>query len=303
MRVSDYFDEIFGAFRKQRLRTALTAVGIAIGSFAITLMVGLGQGLQTYVEDQFLQFGDDRVLMVFPSAAKMGERVIERFLNFGKPAERITEEDEQEKEIRRGGLWISEEQVASLREVDGVGTVAPMTWLEIDGIRLLDPGTGKPGDYYQTDFATLANSPMLGQPVPGRKPGAAAEVCLSPQYALSFDLAPEELIGREAELRVPKLANIQRRFLFRDPTGFKAESQTFRVKIVGLSERSVVSRAVYTSQELGAAMAQYQSNNLTILTENKIGFQAHVRVAKEADLVPSSWSMPCSPRSGCSRCS
>ena len=78
MNAIDYVDEITGSFRKQRLRTALTTIGIGIGAFTITLMVGLGQGLQTYIETQLISFSNDRVLMVFPSAAKIGGRILDR---------------------------------------------------------------------------------------------------------------------------------------------------------------------------------------------------------------------------------
>src|SRR5262249_8223190 len=61
MRAADYVEEIVWSFRKQKLRTALTATGIGIGAFALALMVGLGAGLQSYIEGQVRSFGNPRI--------------------------------------------------------------------------------------------------------------------------------------------------------------------------------------------------------------------------------------------------
>jgi putative ABC transport system permease protein len=286
VRFADHLEEIVWSFRKQRLRSALTATGIAIGAFAIALMVGLGQGLESYIEGQIRAFGNPRVVMVFPEAAKMGERFLDQLTRIGKPAEKISLADEEDRRERRGGLWITPEQAQKLREIPGVASVAPFTWLETDGVALVDPTTGAPGDYYKVDFSTLTTNPLLGTPSAGHAPAPeaeAAEVVLSPQYAESFGLAPEALLGREVAIRIPKLAGVAQRFLFRDPSKFKDEHEVFRGRVVGLAERSPMSRVVYASLSLGRAMARYQAQNPELLSDEKIGFQAHVRIADDAD--------------------
>lgn len=285
MRASDYVEEVVWSFRKQRLRTALTAIGIGIGAFAIALMVGLGEGLQSYIERQIRTFGNPRVILVFPEAAKFGEKILDQIAKIGKPAEKIQPEDEQFRTVLRGGLWISPEQVAALRKIPGVKSVAPFTWLETDGIALVAPETGEPGDFYEVDFSTLVTNPLAGTPRAGRLPdaGEADAVVLSPQYATSFHLAPEALIGREVALRIPLLAGVPERFLFRDPTSFRQERRIFRARVVGLAEESPMSRVVYASLPLGREMARYQSQNPELLSDEKIGIQAHVRVADDAD--------------------
>jgi putative ABC transport system permease protein len=285
VRAADYVEEVLWSFRKQKLRTALTATGIGIGAFAIALMVGLGQGLQSYIEGQIRAFGNPRVVMVFPEAAKMGEKFLDQLTKIGKPAEKLQQEDEAEKRIRRGGLWITPEQVQDLRAIPGVASVAPFTWLETDGVALVDLQTHEPGDFYKVDFSTLTTNPLVGAPSAGALPGLEedAKVVLSPQYTQSFGLDPARLLGREVVVRIPKLAGITDRFLFRDPARFKDEHETFRATIVGLAEESPMSRVVYASVPLGRAMARYQAQNPDLLSENKIGVQAHVRIADDAD--------------------
>jgi len=282
MRAWDYLDEIVGAFRKQRLRTALTSLGIGIGAFAVTLMVGLGQGLQTYIEDQFLAFSNDRVLMVFPET-KMAGRILDRLTGIGRPAKRMDEEDERERQMRRGGMWIRPEQVEALRKLPGVEAVEPMTWLEIDGIELVGAGSERTG-WYETDFAAMATSPLLGTPIAGRKPAREAlEVALAPQYTRSWNLPAKALVGREVDVRVPFLGNIMQRFMFRDPTSYRNQRKTFRARIVGLAEKSPLSRSVYVSVGLGTEMIRYQSGKGDLLSQRKIGFQAHLGLAPGAD--------------------
>ncbi len=285
MRLADYVEEVIWSFRKQKLRTALTGIGIGIGAFALALMVGLGEGLQSYIRDQIRAFGNPRVLLVFPEAARFGEKFIARIVRIGRPAERITEEDENMRRMIRGGLWITPEQSAALRRIPGVKSVAPFTWLEVDGIALAGATDGDRGPWYQVDFATLVTNPLLGSPSAGRVPApdAEAEVVLAPQYARSFELPPEALVGRDVVLRVPQLAAVAERFLFRDPTNFRQEHRFFRAKVVGLAEESPMSRVVYASISLGREMARYQSQNPELLSDEKIGFQAHVRIADDAD--------------------
>jgi putative ABC transport system permease protein len=307
VRASDYLEEIVWSFRKQKLRTFLTATGIGIGSFALAIMVGLGEGLQTYIDTQIKAFGNPRVVMVFPEIARQGTKFLDQLKQVGQPAEEITEEDERQKKISRGGLFISAEQSDALRALPGVESVAPFVGLEVDGIRLAAAAGEPESSFYKVDFGTLTSNPIMGALSAGRMPAAvssssdasaAEEECvLSPQYARSFGALGDKdpsggrarkgdaswLVGREIEIRVAKLSNVASKFAFRDPTKFKSERRTFRARVVGLAEESPLSRVLFASLPLGREMARYQSQNPELLSEEKIGFQAIVRVAATAD--------------------
>src|SRR5687767_10486349 len=101
MLARDYLEEVVWSFRKQRLRTALTATGIAIGAFAIAIMVGLGEGVQSYIEEQIRSFGSDRVLMVYPERAKFADRIFDQLARIGKPAQRLSREQQDERKLMR----------------------------------------------------------------------------------------------------------------------------------------------------------------------------------------------------------
>lgn len=60
---------IFGALAGQRLRSALSALGVAIGVASVILLTSLGEGVRSYVVGQFTQFGTN-LMAVNPGKVK-----------------------------------------------------------------------------------------------------------------------------------------------------------------------------------------------------------------------------------------
>ena len=291
MLLGDYVEEIVWSFRKQKLRTALTSFGIGIGAFAVAIMVGLGQGVQSYIERQVRAFGNPRVVIVFPDFGGSANRIFDQISRVGKPAQKIDEKAESERRRNRGGFQILPAQVEKIRKIPGVERVSPMTWLELDGIAIglagdVPASETRPAELYETDFGALATHPLAGKPSAGRLPedDEPEAVAISPQYAEAFHVAPAALVGREVGIWVPRLADVSARFLFRDPTKFKDEHRLFRARVVGLVERSPASRTVYASLAFGREMFRYQSGNPDMLSEDRPGVQAYVRIADTADV-------------------
>lgn len=65
MRTTDQLFWVQRALAAGRLRTLLTAIGIAIGIAAVILLTAIGEGLRGYVMDSFSQFGS-RIVKVSP---------------------------------------------------------------------------------------------------------------------------------------------------------------------------------------------------------------------------------------------
>ncbi|TSA16645.1 MAG: ABC transporter permease [Betaproteobacteria bacterium] len=57
MRYTDFVSFTYASLRAQRLRTALTALGIAVGIAAVILLTSIGEGLHRFIVDEFTQFG------------------------------------------------------------------------------------------------------------------------------------------------------------------------------------------------------------------------------------------------------
>lgn len=61
----------FDDFRRNKLRTLLTSLGILIGISSVVLLIALGLGLQRYIEDQFQSLGAN-LIMVTPGKILAG---------------------------------------------------------------------------------------------------------------------------------------------------------------------------------------------------------------------------------------
>jgi len=59
----DYIGYVFENFRKRKLRSWLTMLGIFIGIAAVVALVSLGQGLQQFIDEQFEAFGTDKLII------------------------------------------------------------------------------------------------------------------------------------------------------------------------------------------------------------------------------------------------
>ena len=61
MFIKDLFNLSFSAVRTRRLRSSLTALGIAVGIAAVVLLTSVGEGLHRFVLAEFSQFGTNLV--------------------------------------------------------------------------------------------------------------------------------------------------------------------------------------------------------------------------------------------------
>ena len=61
MRTADFISFTYGSLRAHRLRTGLTALGIAVGIAAVILLTSIGEGLHRFVIAEFTQFGTNLI--------------------------------------------------------------------------------------------------------------------------------------------------------------------------------------------------------------------------------------------------
>lgn len=74
MRLGSTFKVAFRALRKNKLRSALTALGIIIGVGAVIAMVGIGSGAKAQVEAQIASLGENVILVFSGSTTTSGIR-------------------------------------------------------------------------------------------------------------------------------------------------------------------------------------------------------------------------------------
>lgn len=61
MQLADYIRFTYGSLKAHRLRTILTALGIAVGIAAVILLTSIGEGLHRFVIAEFTQFGTNLI--------------------------------------------------------------------------------------------------------------------------------------------------------------------------------------------------------------------------------------------------
>ena len=69
MNLGEVLRFVLGALAGHRLRSALSALGVAIGVAAVILLTSLGEGTRSYIVSQFTQFGTN-LLAVNPGSVK-----------------------------------------------------------------------------------------------------------------------------------------------------------------------------------------------------------------------------------------
>lgn len=72
MRLKDLIGMSLGALRAQRLRSLLTALGIAVGVAAVVLLTSIGEGVHRFVLAEFTQFGTNLLAVVPGKTATFG---------------------------------------------------------------------------------------------------------------------------------------------------------------------------------------------------------------------------------------
>lgn len=82
MQTADFLRFIFRSVLSARLRSALTALGIAIGILAVTMLTAIGEGVRAYVTDTFSQFGTN-IMNISPGHSVTGG--MGRMLNTVRP--------------------------------------------------------------------------------------------------------------------------------------------------------------------------------------------------------------------------
>jgi len=113
--ILDLARSAFADFKRSKMRSFLTALGITIGVFSVVLLISLGLGLKNYIEQQFESLGANLIL-IFPGSGFTGQ-------GFGQGL--------------IGGAKFDERDYATLKRVQDVDLISPLfmksTFAEAEG--------------------------------------------------------------------------------------------------------------------------------------------------------------------------
>jgi putative ABC transport system permease protein len=109
MRARDLLRLVLSNLRRMKARVAMTAIGVAIGTAAVVVLVSLGAGLQRTATEDLGSLGDLTRITVFPA------RFIRSFGGSGAPG--------------RDEAILNEKALAGFRKLPGVVAATPQEWL------------------------------------------------------------------------------------------------------------------------------------------------------------------------------
>jgi len=98
---------------KNKGRTILTSLGIIIGVTSVIMLMSIGQGLQSYITEQFEKLGSNMIIIL------PGNMISEEG-QFQNDDRQMLSEDKADLDLR---------DVRNIKKIDGIKTVAPMTVL------------------------------------------------------------------------------------------------------------------------------------------------------------------------------
>lgn len=161
-------------FRRNKVRTALTSLGIMIGVMSVVLLIALGLGLKNYIEGQFDSMGAN-LIMIMPGSGLSG----------GTGAGIV------------GGAEFDERDVSNLSRVPGAKYVVPVFFKSVG----VEAGGEKKTSYVMgvnEDFFALMNKKLIGGELFGKSDVAAGAKVAVIGNTIADNLfdKPEDAVGK-----------------------------------------------------------------------------------------------------------
>ncbi|MBU1129110.1 MAG: ABC transporter permease [Nanoarchaeota archaeon] len=150
--MKDYFFLAFNNLKRRKLRAWLTMIGIFIGIAAVVALISLGQGLQSYIGEEFEKLGSDKIIVQPKGGMGLPGSVTSKSLI-------LTSADLKVIENSRGVEWVAGYLMkqAQLKYKDelGVGYATGIEskdldfFIEIGSLKIEEGRTLKQGDKYK----------------------------------------------------------------------------------------------------------------------------------------------------------
>lgn len=282
MRVRDITSEVLRNLVRRKLRTALTVLGVVIGSLTVALVVALGSGLRSFIDVQISSLADPSVLQVLGGEDLPVTRIVSTaFGRLGRPP----------RQLDRSGFnpgafnlrYLSDDEVAKLKTLPHVVSVKPAAlvftnYVQLEGDdRKFEVVVIPEGEGFRMELAIGTGFSHTGEP----------EVVLAHQYLEAFGIEdPDKLMGRKVRFGVSRFpltvkgAALSSLFDRRD-------ERIFEARVVGLAEKTLLSMAAYVDHRMALEIARYFLDDPELHTPGKFGLVANVRVdsAKNAPKV------------------
>lgn len=136
MKTSDIFHETYSALSANKVRTALTMLGIVIGIASVIAMVSIGNGAKAQIQSSIEGLGSN-LLTILPGVVEPGRGVISSG--------------------RGGAQTLKNEDYLAIKNLDGVLNVSPEVTRKFQIVSSIGNNTNTTVDGVLPDFMTLHN--------------------------------------------------------------------------------------------------------------------------------------------------
>lgn len=237
MRTADVITKATRNAFRSRLRTTLTVLSLFVGAFTLTLTTALGAGVNDYVTTQVATISTGDVLVVSPAASTDTTEGPDAYDPDGR------QQSAQANPLGSGTL-LNDDDIAAMRDLDGVDRVEPVRQIAVDWVAAVDGG-GE--DRYQLDVnptSSIGRSDLVAGDQLDQE-SDRAQIVLPEDYvdALGFTDA-DSAIGRTVELGYSDAAQA---------------STTIEAEVVGVARTSLLAAGAGVNQALTDTIAAAQA--------------------------------------------
>jgi len=171
-------------FKRNKVRTFLTSLGIMIGVLSVVMLIALGLGLKNYISSQFEGLGANLV-MVMPGSGLGGG---------GMPAGIV------------GGVKFDEKDIASISRISGIKYTVPLFFKSTTVEAGADKKTAYIMGVNEDHFSLMNGKPLAGKIFGKSDVASGAKIAvLGFTVADSLFDSPEDAIGRTIRLENVRL--------------------------------------------------------------------------------------------------
>lgn len=246
-------------FRRNKVRTALTSLGIMIGVMSVVLLIALGLGLKNYIEGQFDSMGAN-LIMIMPGSGISG----------GTGAGIV------------GGAEFDERDISSLSRISDVKYIVPVFFKSVG----VEAGGEKKTSYVMgvnEDFFSLMNKDLIGGELFTKSDVAAGSKVAVIGYTLADGLfdRPEDAVGktiRFENLRVKTIGVMEKSgdnemdnavmIPYRTTFGSLNPKKTFWSIYIGVESKDQVQAVKESIKE--TLLKRYKSDDFSVTEQSEI---------------------------------
>ena len=200
MNLNDLVSEAMRNLSRRKLRTGLTMTGVVIGALAVVLIVSLGNGLSSFIDQNVRSIANPKVVEAWPEDGIRPGQIAKGFLGgLGQPPREINPENEGDFIGAVDFGRITPNQITQLKQIKGVSAVRPFVLIMTRSLELVGDGR---------EFDTIVSPWIQAGPVAllaGKSfnDDNAKECIVSEAYLVSLGIQqPEKLIGKRVRLHV-----------------------------------------------------------------------------------------------------